>query len=74
MTENRNLPAASAPPGEVFYRCPEWCPPPRGVKLLLLTEGGTAVIGLYSPDGGFVGWSPLPKGPVQKGPPRLPQD
>jgi hypothetical protein len=59
MSENTNLPACSEP--IVGWRDPAWAPPPRGAKCLLLTEGGVAVIGLWSDDGGFVAWSPLPK-------------
>lgn len=35
---------------------------PRGVKVLLLTNGGIATIGQYHPDAAWImGWSPLPK-------------
>lgn len=59
MSENALMPAASD--REVFWRNPALDAPPRGCKLLLLTTGGVAVIGLWSDDGGFVAWSPLPK-------------
>lgn len=35
---------------------------PRGVKVLLLTEGGVATIGQYSPQAAWIrGWFPMPK-------------
>lgn len=35
---------------------------PRGVKVLLLTEGGVATIGQYSPQATWIrGWFPMPK-------------
>lgn len=61
MSENVNMPAVSVPAAEVHWRDPDWCDPPRGRKLLLLTEGGVAVIGVWRDDGGFTAWSPLPK-------------
>jgi hypothetical protein len=61
MGENLNLSAYSASPGEVYWRDPGHYTPPVGRKLLLLTDGGVAVIGLWHRDGGFVAWSPLPK-------------
>ena len=61
MSENRNLLAYSAKPGSVYWRDPAQYAPPVGRKLLLLTDGGVAVIGLWSKDGGFQAWSPLPK-------------
>lgn len=33
--------------------------PPRGVKLLLLTEGGVTVLGTWSDNGNFIAWAPL---------------
>jgi hypothetical protein len=59
--ENRLLSAYSAQPGDVYWRDVLQYPPPVGKKLLLLTVGGVAVIGLYTKSGGFVAWSPLPK-------------
>lgn len=44
------------------YVSPLDVPPPRGTKLLLLTQWGIAVIGEWM-DHGYVGWSPLPKVP-----------
>lgn len=61
MTENRNLLAYSARPGSVYWRDPAEHPPPTGRKLLLLTEGGVAVIGIWHNQGGYQAWSPLPK-------------
>ena len=61
MSENLNLLAYSAKPGAVYWRDSTQYPPPVGRKLLLLTDGGVAVIGLWNKDGGFQAWSPLPK-------------
>lgn len=47
--------------GQVYWRYPEWEPPPRGVKMLLLTSGGVACIGDWRDDSNLVAWSPLPK-------------
>lgn len=58
MSENRNMTAAS---GEVYWRDPTDEPPPRGVKLLILTSGGVAVMGDWVTDSNFVAWSPLPR-------------
>jgi hypothetical protein len=52
------MPAAS---GEVYWRDPADEPPPRGVKLLILTSGGVAAIGDWVDDSNFVAWSPLPR-------------
>jgi hypothetical protein len=44
----------------------EWQPletVPLGHKMLLLTDGGTAVIGVYPGGVGYVAWAPLPKRP-----------
>jgi len=67
MNENRILDAAAS--DEVGYRDPEWHPPPGGVKLLLLTEGGVAVIGTWADGAGFAAWSYLPKKAVRGAPP-----
>ena len=45
---------------------PEWknvskYPPPAGVKILLLTKYGTAIIGQYYDAGEFTHWCGLPK-------------
>jgi hypothetical protein len=37
--------------------------PPRGTKILLLTEWGVAVLGHWDKVGRFAAWSPLPKIP-----------
>jgi hypothetical protein len=66
MSENRILDAAAS--DEVGYRDPQVCPPPGGVKLLLLTEGGVAVIGTWADGAGFVAWSYLPKRAVRGAP------
>lgn len=66
MNENRILDAAAS--DEVGYRDPEWHPPPGGVKLLLLTEGGVAVIGTWAEHAGFVAWSYLPKRAIRGAP------
>jgi hypothetical protein len=58
VSENRVMPAAS---GDVYWRDPDEHPPPRGVKLLLLTSGGVACFGEWSRASNFVAWSPLPK-------------
>ena len=41
-----------------FWRHIDTCP--RGVKVLILTTGGTCVIGHWEPDG-FSAWAPLPR-------------
>jgi hypothetical protein len=49
--------------GEVYWRDPDIEPPPTATKLLLLTPGGTAVIGHWAH--WCVAWSPLPRVPVE---------
>jgi len=63
MSENTFMPAKS---GEAYWRDPEKERPPRGVKLLLLTTGGVAVIGDWTDESNFVAWSPLPKREIKK--------
>ncbi len=58
MGENHVMKAFA---GDVYFRTPQEEPPPRGVKLLILTSGGVCVIGDWRDDGGFWAWSPLPK-------------
>lgn len=58
MNENPNMPAAA---GAVYWRDPVAEPPPRGVKLLILTDGGVTVIGDWMADSNFEMWSPMPK-------------
>lgn len=58
MSENRVVQAHS---GEVYWRSPQDEPPPRGVKLLILTSGGVAVFGEWMTGSNFVAWSPLPR-------------
>ena len=49
--------------GTVYWRDPAKEPPPRGVKLLVLTSGGVTVIGDWVTNSNFVAWSPMPKRP-----------
>lgn len=56
--ENKVMPALG---GEARWRDPVKEPPPRGVKLLLRTSGGVAVIGDWRDDSNLVKWAPLPK-------------
>ena len=58
--------ALSALPGDLYWRDAVLNPPPIGVKLLLLTEGGVAVVGDWKDDGGFIAWCPLPKKKITK--------
>lgn len=45
-----------------FWQPLETCP--LSVKVQLLTAGGIAVYGQFSPDAkGYLGWAPLPKKP-----------
>jgi hypothetical protein len=43
-----------------FFDCAE-CQPPKGRKLILLTDTETCVIGHYQV--GIIGWLPIPKIP-----------
>lgn len=58
MSDSQNMPAVA---GTVYFRDPAEQPPPRGVKLLLLTSGGVTVIGDWTTDSNLVAWSPMPK-------------
>ncbi len=58
ISENKLMLAAS---GDVYWRDPADETPPRGVKLLVLTSGGVAVISDWTEDSNFVAWSPLPR-------------
>lgn len=58
MTENPNMPPLV---GDYYYNAAKNHPAPRGVKLLLHTEGNTCVVGQWADDGGFDAWLPLPK-------------
>ena len=60
MSENTFMPAVA---GTVYWRDPAIEPPPRGVKLLVLTRGGVTVIGDWVTNSNFVAWSPMPKRP-----------
>ena len=62
MNENPNMPAAA---GQVYFRDPASDPPPRGVKLLILTTGGVTVVGDWSDKSNYAAWSPMPKRSVQ---------
>lgn len=44
-----------------YWLDPAESPPPQACKLLLLTQGGVAVLGHWGDD--CVAWSPLPKIP-----------
>jgi hypothetical protein len=66
MSDSRLLPAYSSPETDCFL-WPDEFPPPRGVKLLLLTGGGVAVVGDWTDDSNLVAWRPLPKRPVRRG-------
>ena len=58
MSENKVMPAVS---GQVYWRDPQEFPPPRGAKMLILTDGGVAVISDWTDNSNFEAWSPLPK-------------
>ena len=58
MSENTLMPALA---GQAYWRDPEKEPPPRGMKLLVLTSGGVTVISDWVTDSNFVAWSPMPK-------------
>lgn len=40
--------------------------PPNGVQLLLLTEGGVCVRGIWNSSGAFYAWAPLPENDKDK--------
>ena len=46
---------------ELYFRDPELDPPPRGVNMLLLNEGGVLIVGQWSE--GCLAWCPKPKVP-----------
>ena len=48
--------------GTVYWRDPVTEPAPRATKILLLTPGGTAVVGYWAH--WVVAWSPLPRVPA----------
>jgi hypothetical protein len=62
MSDSRNMPALS---GTTRYRWPDESPPPRGVKLLIYTSGGVAIISDWSDDSNHTAWAPLPPKPVR---------
>lgn len=63
MSENRLMHAVAS--NEVKWRNPATDPPPMGVKLLLLTSGGVAIMGGWASNSNLVAWSPLPKRPAE---------
>lgn len=66
MSDSKVLPAMS---GRVGYRDPAVEPPPRGIKLLILTSGNVAIVSDWSDDSNHAYWSPLPPKPVRAGEP-----
>lgn len=62
MSENANMPAAADT--AVNWRNPATDPPPLGVKLLLMTSGGVAILGGWAEGSNLVAWSPLPRRPA----------
>lgn len=46
---------------QLYFRDPDEEPPPRGVNMLLLNQGGVLIIGQWSAD--CVGWCPKPRIP-----------
>jgi hypothetical protein len=62
MTVKITSDRAAAVDQDYFWRPLHTCP--LSAKVQLLTEGGVAVYGQYSPGfGGYLGWAPLPKKP-----------
>ena len=66
MSDSKVLAAYSSPETDRFLWPDEYVPP-RGVKLLLLTSGGVAVVGDWTDDSNLVAWRPLPRKPQQRG-------
>jgi hypothetical protein len=52
---------AAAVDQNYYWQPPHTCP--LSAKVQLLTQGGVAVYGHYTPSGGYLGWAPLPKKP-----------
>ena len=52
---------AAAVDQNYYWQPPHTCP--LSTKVQLLTAGGVAVYGHYTPGGGYLGWAPLPKRP-----------
>lgn len=46
---------------DLMFRDPDIDPPPRGVNMLLLNQGGVLIVGTWSDD--CWGWCPKPKVP-----------
>ncbi len=46
---------------ELLFRDPEVDPPPRGVNMLMLNEGGVLIVGQWNND--CLAWCPKPKVP-----------
>jgi len=62
MTYHINSTKTAAVANEVFWE--PICGCPTNVKVLLLTEGGTAIVGIYNSNAvGYTHWHPLPKRP-----------
>lgn len=47
---------------QLYFRDPDEEPPPRGVNMLLLNEGGVLIIGQWADN--CVGWCPKPRIPI----------
>lgn len=62
MSDSKVMPALS---GMTRFLLPDESPPPRGVKLLLLTSGNVAVVGDWRTDSNLIAWHPLPGKPVR---------
>ena len=55
------VPAVAA--ADVGWRNPAVDPPPLGVRMMLFTTGGVAIMGLWEADSNLVAWAPYPKRP-----------
>ena len=62
MADSKVMPALS---GVIRYRLPDIDPPPRGVKLIILTSGGVAIVSDWSDDSNHTAWHPLPMKPLR---------
>jgi hypothetical protein len=63
MSESFDDAAGYVASAETLYRYPDAGDslPPGGAKVILLTEGGVAIVGRWARNSGFVAWAPLPK-------------
>mgnify|MGYP003386933265 FL=1 len=61
MATNSSVATAEAGSPQVCWRDPRVDPPPRGVKLNAMTEGGIVIFGNWRDD--YLAWSPLLKIP-----------